>query len=622
MTWGAARERKGFSQGRIDSGPVTLLSLLPSMSMKTPSAPVSAVRTPRPTRASQWTVREAPAEAAIEISRRHQIHEAVARVLAARGWIGGSGKLEAYLNPTLKDLRSPFELHEMDRAAERAIEGIRRGERICVYGDYDVDGVSATALLAGALRFLGADPMIVIPHRLNDGYGMNIARVEEIAAGGCTLLITVDTGVTAVEPVRRAAELGIEVIVTDHHLAGDELPATCAFINPNRADALYEYGRLCGVGVAFKFAHAMLRQAAMAEADARRFLMDQLDLVALGTIADVVPILGENRVLVKHGLEMILNTKRPGLRALMEVSGIQHNRITAENVAFGLGPRINAAGRTSDPTIALQLLMTTNAAEGKSLARRLDDLNRERRVIEDEILVASRDAAEDALAARELHALVIGGTGWHLGVVGIVAARLTELYELPAIVLAIESDLAKGSARSIPGFDIHGALNACSGHLVTYGGHSAAAGLKLHSASIPQFREALNAHAADVMAGLDRTRTIVADSELLPDEFTWRFHEDLQRLQPFGEGNPSPLFLMRGVQSAAPPRIVGHNHLRTRLRAGGMSFDSIGFRLGHLKGMFEAGPVDILFRPKENVWNGQTNLEMELVDGRPRSTDS
>ncbi len=567
-------------------------------------------------RPARWQVVPAPQGVAESIARDFGLHPAVARVLAVRGWMADHGKLDPFLTPLLKNLRDPFELREMDAAVARAHRALRSGEKICIYGDYDVDGVSSTALLSGTLRFLGAEPKVVIPHRLTDGYGMNTARVEEIAAAGCTLIITVDTGVSAVEPVRRASELGIDVIVTDHHLAGDELPAAAAFVNPNRSDALYEHGRLCGVGVAFKFAHALLKQSDVPEGEAKKFLMAQLDLVALGTIADVVPLMGENRIFARHGLEAILTSKRPGLRALLDICNYTQKRVTPELVGFGLGPRLNAAGRTDDPTLAYRLLTTNDPFEAAALAKRLDELNRERRVIEDGILEESVTEAESTLAAPGVYTVVVGAPGWHVGVVGIVAARLTERYELPAIVLAFEEDLAKGSARSIPGFDIHEALIACEEHLVSYGGHPAAAGLKLRVDALPDFRMALNEHAAGVFASMDRTRTVHVDSELLPSEMTWSFYDDLQKLQPFGEGNPSPLFAMRGVQTASPPRIVGRNHLRLRLRAGGTYFDAIGFSLGHLKETFEGGPADILFRPKENTFNGQTNLEMELVDGR------
>ena len=503
----------------------------------------------------------------------------------------------------------------MAAAVERTLAAIQSGEQICVYGDYDVDGVCSTALLTGTLRLLGVRPMVVIPHRLNDGYGMHPGRMDEIAAAGVKLIITVDNGITAVESIRRAGELGIDVVVTDHHLAGEEMPQAAALVNPNRGDDPYEHP-LCGTGVAFKFAHALLKKSGRPESESKAFLMQQLDLVGLGTLADMVPLHGENRILARHGLDAIANTRREGLRALMEKARIDPRRLTSESVAFGIAPRLNAAGRTDDAMRALELLLTTDPKEARRLAEQLDFLNRERQKIEREIFDASIEEVE-AAKASDGHALVVGGEGWHLGVVGIVASRLTERFELPAIVLGIEDKIAKGSARSVPGFDIHEALCACSGHLVTYGGHAAAAGLQLKVAALEDFRAALNEHAATTFAGMDVTQEVCIDAELEGAEFDWKFYHSLQRLQPFGQGNPAPTFMMRGVQCAAPPRIVGRGHLRLRLSNGPVMFNAIGFSQGSLKSVFENGPADILFRPRENTYNGTTSLEMELCGARP-----
>ncbi len=570
-----------------------------------------------PTAETRWNILPASATESSAIAGSYGLHPVVARILAARGWIMGSTGLGEFMAPVLKLLRSPFELGGMEAAVERTTRAIANREKICIFGDYDVDGVTSTALLWGTLRKLGVTARVVIPHRIQDGYGMNVARVEEIARDGITLILTVDTGVTAVEPIRRARELGVDVVVTDHHLAGDALPEAAAMVNPNNADDYYEHGRLCGVGVAFKFAHALLKRSDLPEAESRRFLMDQLDLVALGTIADVVPLLAENRVLARHGLDALVATKRPGLRALIEIAGLAGRPATAEFVGFGLGPRLNAAGRTDDARLAFDLLTTTDPAEATRLAKHLDHLNRERRTIEDEILTASIDEAETIMTGEACHALVVGGEGWHLGVVGIVASRLTERYAVPAIVLAIDNGLAKGSARSVPGFDIHEALSACGSCLVAFGGHAAAAGLRLEVSSLPRFRRELNEHAGGVFSRLDRTRTIDVDAEVNSGDVTWELLNDIRRLEPFGSQNPPPLFLMRGVRAAAPPRIVGRNHLRMKLGQGDRSFNSIGFSLGHLKPAFEGGEMDILFRPKENEFNGTRSLELELVDGRP-----
>jgi single-stranded-DNA-specific exonuclease len=561
-------------------------------------------------------VKEFEAATARSIAAGHGVHPAVGRLLAARGWQDEPG-LGPYLHPALKSLQPPLALRDMEAAVARTVLALQRGEKICVYGDYDVDGVTSTALLIGALRFLNAPHHAIIPHRLNDGYGMTNPRVEEAAREGCQLIITVDTGVSAVEPVRRARELGMDVVITDHHLSGGSLPDAIACVNPNLPDAPYEHGRLCGVGVAFKFAHALLKASGAPEADCRTFLRDQLDLVALGTVADVVPLLGENRVLVRAGLEVIGRTARPGIRALAAVAGLEGKPITPTGIGFQLGPRLNAAGRTEDAATALRLLLTQDKEEAQQLAVRLDELNRERQAIERSIVEASvRDVEANSETMRNL--LVVGGEGWHTGVVGIVASRLTEQFDLPAIVLGYEGGLAKGSARSVPGFDIHDALTACAGHLVSFGGHAGAAGLRLKEADVPAFRRAMNDYAAPILASLDRTQDLVADVELQPAEITWQLYDDLQKLEPFGEGNPRPLFLLQNARVDFPPQVLRSEHLKVKLRAGGFAFDTIGFRMASEKETFESGgPVDILFRPTANEWNGETSLQLELMDARP-----
>ncbi len=580
----------------------------------------TADRSPARPAESRWEIRPFDSALSQRLAREYSLHPAAARVLAGRAAFAGNGGLPAYLSPMLRHLRSPFELADMEPATDRVLRALRDGEKVCIYGDYDVDGLSATAILEETLRRLGGDPAVVIPHRFNEGYGMNTARVEQIAASGTTLIVTVDNGISALEPVRRARELGLDVVVTDHHLPSEEgLPDAAAIVNPNRPDAAYEHGRLCGAGVAFKFAHALLKAAGEPERRAKPFLLGLLDLVALGTVADMVPLLGENRVLARHGLEALAKTKRPGLVALLRAAGHRNRSVSPYTVGFVLGPRLNAAGRCGDAMPALRLLLTRDPEEATRLAGQLEQLNRERRRIEEDILTASLQEADRTLAGSTGHTLVVGGRGWHLGVVGIVAARLTERYEVPAIVLGIDDEgVAKGSARSIPGFDIHEALIACAEHLETYGGHAGAAGLRLRADALPDFRGAINEYAGGIFSGLDRTRVVVADTELRPREIGWDLHGALERMQPFGEGNPSPRFLLRGVRAVYPPRIVGKNHLRLRAGAGNGQWDAIGFSRAHLKELFESdAPNDIIVHLQVNEFNGQRRLEFELLDARP-----
>lgn len=567
---------------------------------------------------NSWNLLAADSELSNQLSKDFALHPVVARVLAARGWNQEGEALSQFLNPKLKNICDPYSMKEMELAVERTVQALKNKEKICIYGDYDVDGVSASALLAGTLQFLGARPQVVIPHRFNDGYGMSVNRVEELARQGIQLIITVDNGVTAIDPIKRATELGIDVVVTDHHLAGDELPEVAALLNPNRPDAQYPGGALCGAGVAFKFAHALLKKAAPSEAEGKKFLLDQLDLVALGTIADVVPLVGENRIFARHGLEKILQSKRPGIQALMEVSGYTargSQQLNPEMVGFGLGPRINAAGRTDDATRAFELLLTTDQARAQQLATHLEHLNRERQKIEKDILEESICAVEEL--DQEPSILVVGGQGWHLGVVGIVAARLAEKYSLPAIVLTFEEDLARGSARSIPGFDVYQALNACSSHLEKFGGHAAAAGLQISLDNLEGFRNDINEYTSKTLTEMGGETIVDVDAEVKPSEMNWDLFNSLQKLQPFGEGNAKPMLMMRGVKAAYPPKVVGRDHLRVKISTDQGRFDAIGFSLGRLKEIFESSaPLDILFRPRENTYNGNISLEMQLFDAR------
>ncbi|MBI5154738.1 single-stranded-DNA-specific exonuclease RecJ, partial [Candidatus Poribacteria bacterium] len=444
-------------------------------------------------------------------------------------------------------------------------------------------------------------------------------RVEELATQGVRLLITVDTGISAAEQIRRASELGMEVVVTDHHLAEGPLPAAAAVVNPNRPDVRYAGGRLCGVGVAFKFAHALLKGAGCEPVASREFLRGLLDLVALGTIADVVPLLDENRVFAHFGLEALAASRRPGIRALLEQANHGGKTITAETVGFVLGPRLNAAGRTEHAGPALELLLTEDAARAVELARYLEMLNRRRRTEETQILGSSVTSAEQQMDSGEDSALVVAGEEFHLGVVGIVAARLVERFYRPAIVLRLDREIARGSARSIPGFDIHEALQACGDHLVGFGGHAAAAGLKLRPDSITPFRTAINGFASNAFKQKNLTQVVEIDARVEPPEFGWDLLRDTQRLRPFGQENAAPVYLLEGVSNAADPRIVGTNHLKMRLSVNGEQFGAIGFNLGHLLPLCEsrASRCNVLFRPSENQWQGRTSLELEIIDLQP-----
>lgn len=584
--------------------------------------PSAAASTP-----ARWSLLPCDTNRAKTLSANLRVHPAVGRLLAARGWDPGAD-CDAFLSPALRSLRDPFELKDMDRAVERTLRAIRNNEPICVFGDYDVDGVCSTAIAVLALRRLGADPAAFIPHRVDDGYGMHAAQVERLAAEGIRLIVTVDNGTSAAAEIARAAELGVDVVVTDHHLpspaageaetnGADLLPHAVAVVNPNRPDAFYTGGRLCGAGVAFKFAHALLRGAGADAEESRVFLRELLDLAALGTIADVVPLLGENRVLARHGLDALMHTRRPGLRALMDVTRLSGKPLNSQSVGFVIGPRLNAAGRTEHGRTALELLLTPDWDRALELARYLDMLNRRRRDEELVMLKDSLERAEEQIEGGLDSLLVVAGEDYHLGIVGIVAARLAERYHRPSIVLRLDNDMAKGSARSIPGFDIHQALGACCGRLAGWGGHAAAAGLQIDPSLLDCFRSEINAFAAEVFESRDLSPEVAVDAEIAPGEVSWDLYHDTQRLQPFGQDNPAPVFLMRGVRAGRPPRIVGTDHLKMDLQTGAGNVPAIGFNMGKHLAMVSDGTFDVLFRPTENVWRGNRTLEFELQDVRP-----
>ncbi len=567
---------------------------------------------------SQWRVPEFDLTTAQMLATEHSLHPVVARILSARGWAPGDDRLGLFLNPSLKDLRPPDDLSGMDSVVERILRARRDGEHVCVYGDYDVDGVSSTAIMVSVLRFLGMTPSYIIPNRFSDGYGMTVERVDEIAQSGAKLIVTVDNGVTAIDPICRANELGVDVVITDHHLAGDTLPDSAAMVNPNCGEP-YEFGRLCGAGVAFKVAHGLLKGADVSTEDSRAFLFRQLDLAALGTIADVVPLEGENRIFASHGMRRIVESDRPGLQALIEVARLGGRSPNTDFVGFGLGPRLNAAGRTGDADAALDLLLCEDPSEARELAEKLEHLNQHRRTLENQILKSCENAAEESIAAGHEHLLVVAGQDWHLGVVGIVASRLVDRFGLPSIVLSVDNETARGSARSIPGFDIRAALQACDERLITYGGHSAAAGLSISSTHLDEFRGAINSHASPLMADLDRTAIITVDADVEGSEIDWNLHRNLERLEPFGEGNPKPSLRLRGARPVGEHRVLKERHLKGAISTGGKTFNYIGFGLAHLKSVFDGGPVDLLFRTSENHFRGKTTLEFELIDAKPAS---
>jgi len=536
----------------------------------------------------------------------------LARLLANRG-VCDPQAAGAYLNPVLSGLHDPLLLKGMAEAVDRLCLALCRGERVCVHGDYDVDGVTSSALLVSFFRTVGIDCFSYIPKRLTEGYGLSPQGVAAAAQAGAQVLVTVDCGITSVAEGLLCREAGIDLIITDHHAPAQRLPDACAIINPLQPDCAFPFKSLAGVGVAF---HLVIALRARLRAEGRfrggePDIREYLDLVALGTVADVVPLLGANRVLVSYGLKQLSSASRVGVQALKGVAGVA-GEVGCGAVGFRLAPRINAAGRLEDAALGLELLLTADAARAKCIATALDESNAERQSLERATLEEARAMLEEG-ACRGRKSIVLGSELWHPGVIGIVASRIAELFHRPVILFALEGGTGRGSGRSISRFHLLDAIRSCAGHLLRYGGHSHAAGLSIAEQELERFALSFDEAAAGVLDADALIPTIAYDLELNPGEIDQALALELERMKPFGMGNPEPVFLLSGAR-VDDSRVLKGGHLKLKLSCGGRSFDAIGFGLAE-KGV-PAGRVDLLFSPGINVWNGKSSLQLIVKDLR------
>jgi single-stranded-DNA-specific exonuclease len=552
-----------------------------------------------------WNIRPCSSEHAFTLSRALGISETTARVLVRRGY-GDAGTAEQFLAGADPG-HDPSLLGDLDAACARIRDAIARKERICVHGDYDADGICATALAVLALRELGADVDWHLPSRFDEGYGVSGDTLTRLAGEGCGLVLTVDCGITAVEEVAHAKELGLDVIVTDHHRPADDLP-DCPLVATRPSD--YAFPELCGTGVVWKLAQAL----AGSEAESLR---RHLDLVAVATISDVVPLVDENRFHAREGLKALARTQKPGLRALMRSAGVDPAALNEGAVGFRLAPRINAAGRLSHPEAALELLLTDDAKVAAELAARLEELNRERQAVEDRIL---RDAVAQVEAwpetRRNHRGYVFADESWHEGVIGIVASRLVERFHRPVVLIAGTDRDWKGSGRSLPEFDLHAALAACSEHLTRFGGHRAAAGLSIEPAQVAAFTEAFAAQADAALTETDLRPPTAVDAVVLGEELTLDLCEELGRLAPFGLGNPGVTLLLPSSELADVATTADGKHLRFRVRHRERPAGSaIAFGLGRqLDRARRDVRYDVLFRLEQNRWNGTVAPQLVVRD--------
>ena len=565
-----------------------------------------------------------------QLSGALRVSPLTAQVLSARGY-SSSDRAAKFLNTSLNDLHDPELLPGAADAADRIVSAIQNGRRITIYGDYDVDGVAATSLLYHCLQLSGARVDYYIPSRLSEGYGLNCAALRQLhKEDSGRLLISVDCGISNLEEASLAKQLGLELIVTDHHEFAETLPEAVCLVHPRLPDGDYPFGGLCGAGVAFKLSWAIcqrLGDGKKASPRMREFLKGAVGLAAMATVADVVPLLGENRVLVRYGLVSLLENSSPGLKALLKVADLlQKNRLDAEDIAFGIAPRINAAGRLGQARLAVELLTTDNQQRAAALADYLDELNKNRRTVERKIFKQAKDLVEANPDWQQREAIVLAHPEWHLGVIGIVANRVAEQFEKPAILLKLDSEtnVGQGSGRSFAGFDLHGGLSACAEHLISFGGHRAAAGVKMHADNVDAFRDDFCQFVADNHEVSDRHRELQIDAEVRLADCTRRAVLELDRLGPFGQDNPRPLFAATGVEPVEPPRTMGDGgrHLSVRFRHFGTVLRAIAFGRGEWAGEIAAagGPISISFAPAINRFRGRESVELQLHDWQPETT--
>lgn len=545
-----------------------------------------------------------------------ELPESLCAILVARG-VAEVEEAKRFLRPRLDHLADPATLADGPEAGRRIAAAVRDGETIVVHGDYDVDGICATALLTRFLRARGATVVPFVPHRLRDGYDLSAAGLQAAREAGAGLLVTVDCGTVAHDAVGEAAKQGLDVVVTDHHTVGGALPDAVAVVNPQRADCPYPDKGLCGAALAYRVAELVAR-----ELDGAAELPELLDLVALATIADLVPLAGENRVLAHYGLRRMARSRWPGVRALLHVSDVDPATVSAGQVGFRVAPRINAAGRVGEAADALRLLLTDSDDEALELAQRLDTLNAQRRDEDRRTL----DEALGDLGARfdpeSDFGVVLAGSGWHPGVIGIVASRVVERIHRPVVMISLDGGRARGSARSIPGFHLYEALSECAQHLERFGGHRQAAGMDVLPGALEDFQAAFNEVARARLQDQDLRPVLRPDVELTLEKADLELVHWLSYLGPHGMGNPGPLFQARGVLVDGA-RVVGEGHLKASLRQGAAKVDGIGFGLAERipPERVGNGRYDALFRLERNEWRGRVSVQAKLVDLRPVGTD-
>ncbi len=545
------------------------------------------------------------------IIRSFNLHPVIAQILYNRN-IDTPEKVERFFRSDLKDLHDPFLLNDMEPAVLRIIKALQEGENILIYGDYDVDGVTSVSILYDGLFRLGGKVYFFIPDRFREGYGVSKQGIRAAKRKGTSLIITVDCGITAVDEVQYAHELGIDMIICDHHEASEQIPDAVAVIDPKIRQSQYPFKELAGCGVSFKVLQAVAAKLGYGDA----FTSQYLDLVAIGTSADIVPLVDENRIFVKHGLQKINSKTRPGIFALQESCGLIDRRINVSTIVFIMAPRLNAVGRISNAKKAVHLLTTQSYQQGRNIARILEKENKERRSIDDITFEEAQRYIQDRIDISHKRILVLAKENWHTGVIGIVASRIMEKFNRPVVLISVEDGVGKGSARSIADFDIYDTLHRLGHLLVNFGGHQYAAGLTINRDKIEAFDEAINKLAMHSLRPEAMVPKLFIDAEIRFNQLNVNFLNGLKRLAPFGPQNMRPVLLSSELSTFGGVFTVGQNHLKTKFKQDGVVIDAIGYKLGTYSASLKKGntPVSCAYVLEENQWNGQTTIQMRIKD--------
>lgn len=559
----------------------------------------------------RWSLLNPDQNTVSSVKKAFRTSEVIARVLANRN-ILNPNLARPFFTPNLDMLHNPYLMQDMDKAVERVLTNINSGKPIMVFGDYDVDGTTGAAALYLAFQKFGADVTYYIPDREKEGYGLSYHGIEVAKDIGIDLIITCDCGINAFVQVDFANEQNIDIIITDHHTTDTELPKAHAILNPKREDCEYPFKGLCGGGVAFKLITAIGNELNIPLTDYEEII----PLITLGIAADVVPIKDENRVIVHHGLNILENLEKPGLKTLLELAGLK-GHISVGQLVFSIAPRINAAGRIGDANRAVELLVTDDQDKARLLAKELDNENKRRQIIQQAVVDEALLKVNAEADLKNENALVLANAGWHPGVVGIVASKIKEEFNRPTIIIALENGSGKGSARSVAGFDLYEALTACKTHLDDYGGHPMAAGLTLSNKKLEDFKKAFINFANERLTEENLQATLTLDSEIALQDITPRFMEFLDKLSPYGPGNMRPKFAIRNAEIAGAPKVIGKTgeHIRFKIRQGLKSYPAVGFGLSNKYEMLITGqPVDIACVVETNEWQGNTSIQMNVRD--------